>query len=139
MITPVMESAFRILYCHCKYAQVVPKEQKEQVLRALCDSGVAFEAVADLCGTLRRAERSQPSAAREQRHGEDRCLFPARLSGCSTKPALRSRWTRRRSSTCAHRPRQKSFRNCSRQNFALISRPESSPLPLHPSSLIPWL
>lgn len=39
----------QILYCHCNYAQVVPKEVKEAVLRQLCDSGVAFEAVADLC------------------------------------------------------------------------------------------
>src|SRR6266851_8504423 len=39
----------RILYCHCAYAQVVPKEVKEAVLKQLCESGVAFEAVADLC------------------------------------------------------------------------------------------
>jgi hypothetical protein len=39
----------RILYCNCTYAQVVPKEVKDAVLRKLCDSGVAFEAVADLC------------------------------------------------------------------------------------------
>jgi hypothetical protein len=38
-----------ILYCHCQYAQVVPKEVKETVLRRLCESGVAFDAVADLC------------------------------------------------------------------------------------------
>jgi hypothetical protein len=38
-----------ILYCHCQYAQVVPKEVKEAVLRRLCESGIAFEAVADLC------------------------------------------------------------------------------------------
>jgi hypothetical protein len=38
-----------ILYCHCQYAQVVPKDVKEQVLRRLCESGVAFDAVADLC------------------------------------------------------------------------------------------
>src|SRR5204863_3025856 len=30
-------------------AQVVPKEVKEAVLRRLCESGIAFEAVADLC------------------------------------------------------------------------------------------
>jgi len=39
----------RILYCHCAYAQVVPKEVKEEVLRRLSEAGVAFEAVADLC------------------------------------------------------------------------------------------
>ena len=39
----------RILYCHCQYAQVVPKDVKDAVLRRLCESGVAFGAVADLC------------------------------------------------------------------------------------------
>ena len=39
----------RILFCNCTYAQVVPKEVKEAVLKKLCDSGVAFDAVADLC------------------------------------------------------------------------------------------
>ena len=38
-----------ILYCHCQYAQVVPKEVKAAVLQRLCESGVAFDAVADLC------------------------------------------------------------------------------------------
>ena len=42
-------SAPRILYCHCTHAQVVPREVKEAVLKKLCDSGVSFEAVADLC------------------------------------------------------------------------------------------
>lgn len=39
----------RILYCHCTYAQVVPAEVKQEVLRRLAESGVAFDAVADLC------------------------------------------------------------------------------------------
>jgi hypothetical protein len=49
-------SAPRILYCHCAYAQVVPKEVKEAVLKKLCDSGVSFEAVADLCEMSARQE-----------------------------------------------------------------------------------
>jgi len=44
-----MPEAARILYCHCQYAQVVPLETKEAVLRGLLDSGMAFDAVADLC------------------------------------------------------------------------------------------
>ena|SRR6266404_188201 len=44
-----MSRPLRILYCHCAYAQVVPPEVKQQVLRKLAESGVAFEAVADLC------------------------------------------------------------------------------------------
>ena len=39
----------RLLYCHCQYAQVIPKEVKSAVLEGLSSSGTAFEAVADLC------------------------------------------------------------------------------------------
>src|SRR5437773_6591495 len=39
----------RILFCNCTYAQVVPREVKETVLKKLCESGLAFDAVADLC------------------------------------------------------------------------------------------
>lgn len=46
---PAMNEPAQIVYCHCAYAQVVPREVKEQVLRALCASGVSFESVADLC------------------------------------------------------------------------------------------
>jgi len=46
----------RILYCHCAYAQVVPKEVKEDVLKRLCESGAAFDAVADLCDMSARKD-----------------------------------------------------------------------------------
>jgi hypothetical protein len=45
----IMAGPTRLLYCNCTYAQVVPKEVKAAVLKKLCESGVAFEAVADLC------------------------------------------------------------------------------------------
>lgn len=48
----------RILYCHCQYAQVVPLEVKEAVLRKLAESGVAFDAVADLCEMSARQDPS---------------------------------------------------------------------------------
>ncbi len=38
-----------ILYCHCAYANVVPPDVKQDVLRQLAGSGKAFDAVADLC------------------------------------------------------------------------------------------
>ena len=38
-----------IVYCHCTYARVVPVEVRSEVLARLCESGVAFEAVPDLC------------------------------------------------------------------------------------------
>ena len=41
--------AKRILYCNCAYAQVVPPQVKADVLQRLADSGLAFDAVADLC------------------------------------------------------------------------------------------
>ena len=44
-----MTNPARILYCHCTYAQVVPAEVKQAVLQRLAESGVAFDAVADLC------------------------------------------------------------------------------------------
>ena len=46
----------RILYCNCSYAQVVPKEVKEDVLKRLCASGAAFDAVADLCDMSARRD-----------------------------------------------------------------------------------
>ncbi|MBI5768328.1 MAG: hypothetical protein HZA93_11080 [Verrucomicrobia bacterium] len=44
-----MSSCPGILYCNCTYAQVLDPAAKAAVLRALCDSGQSFEAVADLC------------------------------------------------------------------------------------------
>ncbi len=38
-----------LLYCRCAYAQVVPTGVKNEVLQKLCDSGVSFESVSDLC------------------------------------------------------------------------------------------
>jgi len=52
-----------VLYCHCQYAQVVPKEVKEAVLKKLCDSGIAFEAVADLCEMAARRDPALPRLA----------------------------------------------------------------------------
>ena len=39
----------RILYCHCANARVLLPATREAALRALCDAGLPFEAVADLC------------------------------------------------------------------------------------------
>jgi hypothetical protein len=57
----------RILYCHCAYAQVVPKAVKEEVLARLSDSSVAFDAVADLCEMSARGDAELVSLAQ----GED--------------------------------------------------------------------
>ncbi len=46
----------RILYCHCRYAQVVPVPTKDAVLRGLCASEMEFEAVPDLCELAARRD-----------------------------------------------------------------------------------
>ena len=46
----------KIVYCNCTYAKVVPKDVKSEVLRKLSDSGVAFDAVADLCDMSARKD-----------------------------------------------------------------------------------
>ena len=56
-----MNQPARILYCHCKYAKVVPEETKKAVLERLCSSGHAFDAVADLC---EMSARKDPALAR---------------------------------------------------------------------------
>lgn len=44
-----MKAAERIVYCHCRYTNVLPKDVKAEVLSRLAASGKPFEAVADLC------------------------------------------------------------------------------------------
>lgn len=48
----------RVLYCHCAYANVVPKAVKEEVLNRLAESEVAFDAVPDLCELSARRDPS---------------------------------------------------------------------------------
>jgi hypothetical protein len=57
----MMAPETRLVYCHCAYAQVVPSEVKQHVLRALTEADVSFEAVADLC---EMAARRDPCLAR---------------------------------------------------------------------------
>jgi hypothetical protein len=51
-----VNAPIRILFCNCTYAKVVPPEVKKEVLRRLCESGVAFDAVADLCDMSARKD-----------------------------------------------------------------------------------
>ena len=55
----------RILYCHCAYAQVVPKPVKQEVLRRLTAADVAFDAVTDLCEMSARRDPSLKQMAEE--------------------------------------------------------------------------
>ena len=63
----------RIIYCHCAYAQVVPAEVKQDVLRTLSESGTSFDAVADLCEMAARRDPWLQSVA----SGE-----PTRIAAC---------------------------------------------------------
>jgi len=51
----------RILYCHCAYSKIIEEHVKKDVLRRLADSGVEFEAVADIC---EMSARRDPALAR---------------------------------------------------------------------------
>ncbi len=51
-----MNTQPRIVYCHCAYAQVVPADVKQDVLRRLTESGTSFDAVADLCEMAARRD-----------------------------------------------------------------------------------
>lgn len=74
------ETPPRLLYCHCQYAQVIPREVKEAVLRRICESGVAFEAVADLC---EMAARRDPALQRLAASGAIKiaACFPRAVKG----------------------------------------------------------
>lgn len=63
-----MTIPMRILYCHCAYAQVVPPETKTAVLDALSASGIAFDAVPDLC---EMSARRDPALAQIAQEGEN--------------------------------------------------------------------
>jgi len=70
-----MNTAKRILYCNCTYAQVVPKDVKDAVLKNLAESGLSFEAVADLCEL---SARKDPALARLAQGNETKIIacFP---------------------------------------------------------------
>jgi hypothetical protein len=63
----------RILYCHCAYANVIPGDTKSQVLDGLVRSGIAFEAVPDLC---------EMAARRDPRLLELSAKAPLKIAAC---------------------------------------------------------
>ncbi len=56
-----------ILYCHCKYARVVDKNVKDEVLDGLAASGQPFHAAPDLC---EMASRKDPMMDQRAKAGE---------------------------------------------------------------------
>jgi hypothetical protein len=61
----IVSKSARIVYCHCAFAQVVPAEVKQEVLRQLSESGAAFDAVADLCEMSARRDPGLKQLAAE--------------------------------------------------------------------------
>ncbi len=55
----------RILYCNCTYAKIVSPEVKQAVLEKLSESGVAFDAVADLCEMSARRDPAMQRLAKD--------------------------------------------------------------------------
>ena len=78
-----MVSDSRVLYCHCTYANVVPREVKEEVLERLAGSGMAFEAVADLCEMSAKSDPMLPVIAQQQGLRIIAC-FPRAVRGLFT-------------------------------------------------------
>jgi NAD-dependent dihydropyrimidine dehydrogenase PreA subunit len=56
-----------ILFCQCAYANVIPPQVKQDVLERLVESGVAFDAVADLCALSAAKDPSLGSLAVRER------------------------------------------------------------------------
>ncbi|MEI6279745.1 MAG: ferredoxin family protein [Verrucomicrobiae bacterium] len=82
----------RILYCHCTNARVLPDATREAVLRALCDAGMPFDAVADLCELSARRDPLLKCLVASGRvvvaacHPRTvRCLFAAADAGLPTE------------------------------------------------------
>lgn len=56
-----------ILYCHCKYADVISAETKQEVLRYLTQLGVSFHAVPDLCEMAARCDPVLKSISEQEK------------------------------------------------------------------------
>lgn len=79
-----MRKQCKILYCHCAHAGVVGDDVRQDVLKGLCGSGIAFDAVADLCElsarhdeSLKRVAESGPVAIAACHRRAVRSLFAA--------------------------------------------------------------
>ena|SRR5690349_13014765 len=68
-----MPSMPRILFCNCTYAQIIPSEVKQEVLKSLCNSETGFDAVGDLC---EMSARRDPALKRLAESG------PVRIVAC---------------------------------------------------------
>lgn len=67
------QPAPKLLYCRCAYAQVVPQGVKDAVLDKICESGISFESVSDLC---------EMAAHRDERLKAFAASAPLRIAAC---------------------------------------------------------
>ena len=56
----------QIVYCHCKYAAIVPENTKQEIIRYLTQSGSEFLAVPDLCEMASRCDPTMKSLASQE-------------------------------------------------------------------------
>lgn len=65
-----------IIYCRCAYANVLPREVKDGVLRKLCESQTPVQAVSDLCEMSARRDPRLAELATQAEQG------PVRIVAC---------------------------------------------------------
>ncbi len=73
----------KILYCHCAYAQVIPKETKQSVLDGLVKAQVPFDCVPDLCEMSARKDPILKSLA-QGAHVRIAACYPRAVQGLFT-------------------------------------------------------
>ncbi len=78
-----MDHPRRILYCHCAFAQVIPKDVKQGVLERLSGSGADFECVPDLCEMSARRDPMLQQLA-EQPNTRIAACYPRAVEGLFT-------------------------------------------------------
>lgn len=60
-----MANSEHIVYCRCKYASIVSKPVKDEVLAGLLERGVRFTAVPDLCEMAAKHDPQMQEIAQE--------------------------------------------------------------------------
>jgi hypothetical protein len=65
-----MPEEIPIIYCRCAYANVLPREVKDGVLRKLCETQAPVQAVSDLCEMSARRDPRLAELARQAEQGK---------------------------------------------------------------------
>lgn len=70
------DSAPPVVYCRCAFANILPPEVKDGVLKNLCESSTPVQAVPDLCEMSARRDPRLQELAELARQG------PVRIAAC---------------------------------------------------------